>query len=190
MITTAPQHSSPTLSEATFGAGCFWCLEAAMNQLQGVVLAESGYCNGQHPQPSYEAVCTGRTGHAEVVRVRFDPQQISYRQLLEVFFALHNPTTLNRQGNDVGTQYRSGIYTHDAEQTAQAHTIIAELTANGAHGAPIVTEIQSVSNYHPAEDYHQGYVAQNPHQGYCAVVVRPKLAKFQQTFTRLLKPSA
>lgn len=161
-----------------------------MNQLQGVVLAESGYSNGQHPQPSYEAVCTGRTGHAEVVRVRFDPQQISYRQLLEVFFALHDPTTLNRQGNDVGTQYRSGIYTHDADQMAQAHAIIAEMTSNGTHDAPIVTEVEAINNYHPAEHYHQGYVAQNPYQGYCAVVVRPKLAKFQQTFQRLLKPSA
>lgn len=177
-------------AEATLGAGCFWCLEAAMNQLQGVVLAESGYCNGEHPHPSYEAVCTGRTGHAEVVRVRFDPQRISYRQLLEVFFALHDPTTLNRQGNDVGTQYRSGIYTHNDGQAAQAHAMLAELSANGVHDAPIVTEIQPVRNYHPAEAYHQGYVAQNPFQGYCAVVVRPKLAKFRQTFASLLKPSA
>lgn len=185
---THATHSN--VAEATFGAGCFWCLEAAMNQLEGVIQAESGYSNGHHPRPNYEAICTGNTGHAEVVRVRFDPLRISYRQLLEVFFSLHDPTTLNRQGNDVGTQYRSGIYTHTPEQAEQAHAMIAELTASGAHDAPIVTEVQEVANYHPAEAYHQGYVAQHPYQGYCAVVVRPKLAKFHQTFTRLLKPAA
>lgn len=189
-MSTPTPPSTPGLAEATFGAGCFWCLEAAMNQLQGVVLAESGYCNGQHPQPDYESVCSGRTGHAEVVRVRYDPQRISYRQLLKVFFALHDPTTLNRQGHDVGTQYRSGIYTHNDEQAAQARAVIAELTAQGVHEAPIVTEVVPVDNYHPAEAYHQGYVARNPFQGYCAVVVRPRLAKFHQTFTQLLKPSA
>ena len=191
-MTPDTDHSHPTqhTAEATFGAGCFWCLEAAMNQLDGVIQAESGYSNGHHPRPDYEAICTGQTGHAEVVRVRFDPQRISYRQLLEVFFALHDPTTLNRQGNDVGTQYRSGIYTHTHEQAEQARAIIAELTASEAHAAPIVTEVQEVANYHPAEAYHQGYVAQHPFQGYCAMVVRPKLAKFHQTFARLLKPSA
>jgi peptide-methionine (S)-S-oxide reductase len=178
------------LEEATFAGGCFWCLEAAFNRLRGVLQAESGYSNGEHPKPDYESVCSGRTGHAEVVRVRFDPQVISYRQLLEVFFFLHDPTTLNRQGNDVGTQYRSGIYTHSAEQASQARALIEHMSTGGVFPAPIVTEVQPVRNYHPAESYHQGYVNENPYQGYCAVVVRPKLDKFQRTFSELLKPEA
>ena len=178
---------SPRLKQATLGGGCFWCIEAAFNQLDGVVLAESGYSNGHHPSPSYEAVCSGSTGHAEVVRVTFDPERISYRQLLTVFFNLHDPTTMNRQGNDVGTQYRSGIYTHDEAQADTARQVIGELSDGGAFDAPIVTEIAPVTNYHPAEAYHQGYVAENPYQGYCAVVVRPKLAKFQHTFSAMLK---
>jgi peptide-methionine (S)-S-oxide reductase len=132
-------------------------------------------------------VCTGRTGHAEVVRVRFDPARIGYPQLLEIFFFLHDPTTLNRQGNDVGTQYRSGIYTHTAEQARQARALIEHLNTSGVYASPIVTEVAPVSNYHPAEAYHQGYVAQNPFQGYCAVVVRPKLEKFQRTYIEQLK---
>ena len=173
--------------EATFGGGCFWCIEAAFNRLQGVVHAQSGYSNGEHPRPDYEAVCTGRTGHAEVVRVQFDPTRISYQQLLEVFFFLHDPTTLNRQGDDIGTQYRSGIYTHSSEQAAQARALIEQLNASGVFAAPIVTEVEPVNNYHPAEAYHQGYAAQHPHQGYCAMVVRPKLDKFERTFSELLK---
>lgn len=184
--TATDTPSSP--QEATFAGGCFWCLEAAFNRLQGVLQAESGYSNGEHPKPDYESVCTGRTGHAEVVRVRFDPARVSYQQLLEVFFFLHDPTTLNRQGNDVGTQYRSGVYTHSAEQAAQARALIEQLTASGVHASPIVTEVAPVANYHPAEAYHQGYVAQNPYQGYCAVVVAPKLEKFRRTFGELLKP--
>ena len=179
--------TTPTLQEATFAGGCFWCLEAAFSRLEGVLSAESGYSNGAHPSPDYESVCSGRTGHAEVVRVRFDPARIGYPQLLEVFFFLHDPTTLNRQGNDVGTQYRSGIYTHSTEQAEQARTLIEQLSTSGVFASPIVTEVEPVRNYHRAEDYHQGYVAQNPFQGYCAVVVRPKLAKFQRTFNDWLK---
>nr|WP_315198077.1 peptide-methionine (S)-S-oxide reductase MsrA [uncultured Aquabacterium sp.] len=175
------------MQEATFGGGCFWCIEAAFNRLQGVVHAQSGYSNGEHPMPDYEAVCTGRTGHTEVVRVQFDPTRISYQQLLEVFFFLHDPTTLNRQGNDIGTQYRSGIYTHSSEQAAQARALIEQLNASGVFAAPIVTEVEPVDNYHAAEAYHQGYAAQHPHQGYCAMVVRPKLDKFERTFSELLK---
>jgi peptide-methionine (S)-S-oxide reductase len=182
---------APEVEElATFGGGCFWCLEAALNQLQGVILAESGYANGHHPKPSYEDICTGDTGHAEVVQVRFDPQRISYRQLLDIFFALHDPTTLNRQGNDVGTQYRSGVYTHSPAQAEAAHAKIAELTADEVFKGAIVTEVQPLSNYHPAEPYHQGYALRNPGQGYCAHVVAPKLAKFRQLHASLLKPAA
>ena len=180
----------PSIEEATFAGGCFWCLEAAFNRLQGVLHAESGYSNGDHPSPDYESVCSGRTGHAEVVRVRFDPSVVTYGQLLEVFFYLHDPTTLNRQGNDVGTQYRSGIYTHSSAQAQQARALIEHLTVSRVHAAPLVTEVEPVRNYHPAEAYHQGYAERNPHQGYCAFVVAPKLAKFQRTFTDLLKPGA
>lgn len=188
---TSPSAAhSPTVEEATFAGGCFWCLEAAFNRLEGVLRAESGYSNGEHPRPDYESVCTGRTGHAEVVRVHFDPTRISYRQLLEVFFFLHDPTTLNRQGNDVGTQYRSGIYTHSAQQATEAREVIEQLRATRAYTAPIVTEVEPVRNYHPAEAYHQGYVAQNPFQGYCMVVVAPKLAKFERTYSDLLRPQA
>lgn len=188
-----PQPTQPTPAqasqEATFGAGCFWCIETAFNQLRGVLQAESGYSNGQHPQPDYETVCTGQSGHAEVVRVVFDPAQLSYGQLLEVFFALHDPTTLNRQGHDVGTQYRSGIYTHNAQQAQEARTLIEQLNQSKVYGQPIVTEVLPVHNYHPAEAYHQRYFEQNPHQGYCAHVVAPKVDKFRRTFTDLLKPA-
>ncbi len=187
----AEQHTEAAntgkLESITLGAGCFWCLETAFNQIKGVVKAESGYCNGQQPHPSYEAVCTGQTGHAEVVRVLFDPVVVSFRQLLEVFFYLHDPTTLNRQGHDTGTQYRSGIFTHSAEQTQQARELIAQLTASKAYPSAIVTEVTPVANYHPAEAYHQRYFEQNPHQGYCAMVVAPKVEKFRRTFLALLK---
>lgn len=173
--------------EATFGGGCFWCIETVFNQLRGVLEAESGYSNGQHPHPTYEDVCSGHTGHAEVVRVRFDPQQVSYPQLLEVFFAIHDPTTLNRQGNDVGTQYRSGIYTHNALQAEMARDIIEELATSRVFRDPIVTEVMPVANYHPAEAYHQRYFEHNPSQGYCSVVIGPKVEKFRKTFVELLK---
>ena len=184
---TAP-HSSDTLEEATLAGGCFWCLEAIFNQLQGVIEAESGYSNGQHPAPTYEAVCAGDTGHAEVVRVRFDPRVISFQDLLEVFFASHDPTTLNRQGNDIGTQYRSGIYTHNVQQADTARQFMAELERRQVFGAPLVTEVAPVHNYHPAEAYHQRYAAHNPHQGYCAYVVAPKVAHFRDRFQDRLKP--
>lgn len=186
----APVGASPGASTetATFAGGCFWCLEAAFNQLRGVVRAESGYSNGSHPHPDYEAVCSGRSGHAEVVQVTYDPRVIGYRQLLEVFFSLHDPTTLNRQGNDVGSQYRSGIFTHDPQQAVQARALIEELSLSRVYASPIVTEVQPVSNYHPAEDEHQGYVSRHPFQGYCAVVVAPKLAKFRKTFSDWLRP--
>lgn len=186
-MTTTTYETLPMEEEATFGAGCFWCVEAVFNQIQGVIHVESGYSNGHAPQPSYEAVCGGRTGHAEVVRVRFDPLQVSFRQLLEVFFSIHDPTSLNRQGADSGTQYRSGVYTHSEKQLSQAQELIQTLTAQHTYDRPIVTEVRPVQNYHPAEDYHQRYFEQNPHQGYCAMVVAPKVAHFQHTFSRLLK---
>ncbi|HEY1391733.1 MAG TPA: peptide-methionine (S)-S-oxide reductase MsrA [Methylibium sp.] len=176
--------TSETQTETiTLGGGCFWCLEAVYLDVEGVTSVESGYSNGQALDPSYEDVCTGRTGHAEVVRVGFDPQRVSLRQLLEIFFVIHDPTTLNRQGNDVGTQYRSGIYTHSEAQAAVAREVIAELAASGVYGAqPVVTEVQPESNYWPAEDYHQRYFERHPNQGYCAFVVAPKLEKFRKTF--------
>lgn len=180
-------QQAPNIEEATFGGGCFWCIETVFNQLRGVIQAESGYSNGAHPSPTYEDVCTGQTGHAEVVRVRFDPRQVSYPQLLEVFFAIHDPTTLNRQGHDVGTQYRSGIYTHNARQAEQARNLIDELATSRVFRDPIVTEVLPVANYHPAEPYHQRYFEHNPSQGYCAVVIGPKVEKFRKTFAQLLK---
>ena len=184
---SSSNQTPDNFEQATLGAGCFWCLEAALNQVRGVVLAESGYCNGHHPAPTYDDVCTGDTGHAEVVRVTFDPRIVSYEQLLDLFFAMHDPTTLNRQGNDVGTQYRSGIYVHSEAQARAAQAKLAQLTAEGLFDAPIVTEVQAVSNYHPAETYHQGYALAHPHQPYCAYVVHPKLAHFRQQFAALLK---
>ena len=164
----------------TLGGGCFWCLEAVYEQVDGVLAVESGYSNGHVERPSYEQVCTGTTGHAEVVRVTFDPARIALREILEIFFAIHDPTTRDRQGNDVGPQYRSGIYLHDASQEAVAREVLAE--ANAAHGGRVVTELQPVANYWRAEDYHQHYYANHPHQGYCAFVVAPKVAKFRRTF--------
>ena len=180
--------STGTVEEATLAGGCFWCLEAIFNQLQGVIDAESGYSNGHDPAPTYEAVCGGKTGHAEVVRIRFDPEVVSFRTLLDVFFTSHDPTTLNRQGHDVGTQYRSGVYTHSPEQAIIARQVITELAQQQAYDAPIVTEVVPVRNYHPAEAYHQRYAAQHPHQGYCAYVVAPKVAHFRQRFQERLKP--
>ncbi len=174
------------IEQATFGGGCFWCIEAVFSRTKGVSKAESGYCNGPHPKPTYDDVCTGQTGHAEVVQVSFDPSLVSYQQLLDVLFTVHDSTTLNRQGNDVGSQYRSGIYTHNEGQAEQARAYIAALTAKGAFGGkPIVTEILPLQNYHPAEAYHQRYFEHNPAAGYCAFVVAPKVAKFQQTFPAL-----
>jgi peptide-methionine (S)-S-oxide reductase len=164
----------------TLGGGCFWCVEAVYEKVRGVLAVESGYCNGQVDQPTYEQVCEGRTGHAEVVRVRFDPADISLREVLEIFFVIHDPTTLNRQGNDVGTQYRSGVFFHSAEQQRIAAEVIAQV--NALHGGRVVTELLPESNYSRAEDEHQHYFAQHPQQGYCAFVVAPKVEKFRKTF--------
>jgi peptide-methionine (S)-S-oxide reductase len=164
----------------TLGGGCFWCLEAVYEQVDGVVAVESGYSNGHVPRPSYEQVCSGRTGHAEVVRVTFDPARLSLREVLEIFFTIHDPTTLNRQGNDVGTQYRSGIYFHTPEQERVAREVLAEV--NAVHKGKAVTELKPEQNYSRAEDYHQHYFANNPGQGYCAFVVAPKVEKFRKTF--------
>ncbi len=172
-----PPMASETI---TLAGGCFWCLEAVYEQVQGVQGVESGYSNGQVANPSYEQVCSGETGHAEVVRVRFDPEAISLREILEIFFAIHDPTTLNRQGNDIGSQYRSGIYTHSPAQAEVARAVLDEV--NAAVGGRAVTELQPESNYWRAEDYHQHYFARNPGQGYCAFVVAPKVEKFRRSF--------
>lgn len=169
------------------GGGCFWCTESVYKEVRGVTDVESGYSNGHVKQPSYEQVCTGSTGHNEVVRLEYDTAEVSVRELLEIFFVVHDPTTLNRQGNDVGTQYRSGIYFTTPEQATEAQAIIAELTQANAFGRPIVTEVQPLQNYWPAEDYHQHYFARNPQQGYCAFVVGPKVEKFRKTFRDRLR---
>jgi len=165
---------------ATLGGGCFWCLEAVYEELEGVVDVESGYSGGAVVNPSYRAICDGNTGHAEVVRIEFDPAKISYREILEVFFVIHDPTTLNRQGSDVGTQYRSVIFTHSDEQRSVAESVIAE--AQAALKAKIVTEIVPAEPYYRAETYHQEYFRHNPAQGYCMFVVAPKVEKFRKTF--------
>ena len=172
---------------ATLAGGCFWCIESAFNSVDGVESAISGYAGGQSDSPSYEAVCRGDTGHAEVVQVTFDADSISYREILEIFFALHDPTQLNRQGNDVGTQYRSAIFYHNDEQRHQAEAIIQEMTDDEIWPDPIVTEVEPIDNYHPAEDYHQNYFKNNPQNQYCAMVVAPKLAKFKKTFASRLR---
>lgn len=169
------------------GGGCFWCTESVFKEVRGVTDVESGYSNGQAPQPSYEDVCTGITGCNEVVKLVYDPSQVSTRELLEIFFVIHDPTTLNRQGNDVGTQYRSGIYFTTDEQRTTAQALIDELTTDNAFGRPVVTELLPLAHYWPAEDYHQDFFERNPHQGYCMAVAAPKVAKFRKTFGRLAK---
>ena len=176
------------LQSITLGGGCFWCTEAVFVAVRGILDVESGYSNGHLLQPYYEQVCTGTTGHNEVVKLRFDPAIISLREILEIFFVIHDPTTLNRQGNDTGTQYRSGIYFSDPDQQAVAQEVISELTADGAYRQVIVTEVLPLANYWPAEDYHQDFFARNPYQGYCVAVAAPKVAKFRKTFARLAKP--
>ncbi|MEW6120485.1 MAG: peptide-methionine (S)-S-oxide reductase MsrA [Pseudomonadota bacterium] len=171
---------------ATLAAGCFWCLETVFNRLRGVESAVSGYMGGHTPNPTYRDICNGDTGHAEVVQVTFDPEVIAFRDLLDVFFTIHDPTQLNRQGNDVGTQYRSAIFWHTPEQKVEAEAFIAALNASGQFGAPLVTEVTEASTFHPAEDYHQRYFEQNPHQPYCQFVVAPKVAKAEGKFARLL----
>ncbi|HWT03588.1 MAG TPA: peptide-methionine (S)-S-oxide reductase MsrA [Pyrinomonadaceae bacterium] len=172
---------------ATLAGGCFWCLEAVFDDLRGVESVESGYAGGSVPNPTYRQVCAGTTGHAEVVRVTFDPRVVSFREVLEVFFTIHDPTTLNRQGADVGTQYRSAIFYHSPEQKETAEKTIAELNAEQIWDAPIVTEVAPAGEFYVAEDYHQEYFAQNPSQPYCRAVVAPKVAKFRQKFLGKLK---
>ena len=169
------------------GRGCFWCLEAAFDDLRGVEDVVSGYMGGRVINPSYEAVCGGATGHAEVVQAAFDPSVVSYKEILTVFFGIHDPTTLNRQGNDSGTQYRSAILTHTPEQDAVARATIAYLTSERVWVDAIVTEVVPAETFYPAEEYHQEFFRRNPHQGYCMAVVSPKVSKFRKSFTQLLK---
>jgi peptide-methionine (S)-S-oxide reductase len=180
--------SSPAPYEvATLAGGCFWCLEAVYDQLKGVVSVESGYTGGQSSNPTYEAVCGGRTGHAEAVRITFDPSGVSYRELLQVFFVIHDPTTLNRQGHDVGTQYRSAIFYHSEQQKQVAGEVIASITSEHIYPQPLVTELVPAGKWYEAEPYHQEYFVRNPFQGYCTAVVGPKVTKFRKQFTAKLK---
>ncbi len=178
------QHSTQTLA---LGAGCFWCSESVYLQVRGVVAVESGYCNGHLPNPRYDDVCTGLSGHNEVVKLEFDTSVITVREMLEIFFVIHDPTTLNRQGHDVGTQYRSGIYCTTPAQLQLARDLVAEVNAIGTYTSPVVTEVQILANYARAEEYHQNFFAKNPSQGYCVAVAAPKVAKFRKTFARLAK---
>ena len=175
------------LQTITLGGGCFWCTEAVFVKVRGVTDVESGYSNGHVLRPSYEQVCGGDTGHNEVVKLVYDPAQISLREILEIFFVIHDPTTLNRQGNDAGTQYRSGIYVATPDQGDIARSMLAEMTQAKVFGRPIVTEVLPLSNYWPAEDYHQDFFERNPFQGYCMAVAAPKVEKFRKTFARLVK---
>ena len=177
-------HELPTI---TLGGGCFWCLEAVYVKVRGVLDVASGYSNGQTAQPSYEAVCTGRTGCNEVVKLVYDPAQITLREMLEIFFVIHDPTTLNRQGNDAGTQYRSGIYYSTPAQKEVADEMIRQMSQDKLFSQPIVTEVLPLANYWPAEDYHQDFFERNPYQGYCLAVAAPKVEKFRATFARLVK---
>jgi peptide-methionine (S)-S-oxide reductase len=173
--------------QATLAGGCFWCLEAVYDQLRGVENVQSGYAGGRRPNPTYEQVCTGTTGHAEVVQITYDADQIAYEDLLDVFFTIHDPTTLNRQGGDVGTQYRSAIFFHNTEQQRAAEAKIRELEANKTWDDPIVTQVEPLKELYPAEDYHRDYFERNPGQAYCAVVIAPKVAKARKHFLEKLK---
>ena len=175
------------VSEITLGAGCFWCTQAVYAQVRGVLHTQAGYCNGHGVRPSYAQVCTGTTGYNEVVQLTFDPVQVSLRELLEVFFVIHDPTSLNRQGHDVGTQYRSGIYFSEPQHEALAQAVMQELQDSADHAHALVTELRALENYWPAEDYHQDYFGKNPNQAYCLAVAAPKVEKFRKTFARLQK---
>ena len=175
---------------ATFAGGCFWCLEAAFSELKGVERVQSGYSGGRVPNPTYEHVCTGTTGHAEVVQVTFDPAVVSYGDLLHVFFTIHDPTTLNQQGADVGTQYRSAVFYHTPEQKAEVERVAAELTAERVWDDPIVTVVTPLEKFYPAEEYHRDYYRRNPNQGYCRAVVAPKVAKVRKLYFDKLKQPA
>ena len=183
---SSPSDQSENMEVITVGGGCFWCLEAVYDGLQGVLKVESGYSGGSVPNPSYEAVCSGRTGHAEVVQVTFDPSIVSYQEILKVFFVIHDPTTLKRQGADVGTQYRSVIFYHDEEQKVVAEELIASLEMDQLWAQPIVTEVAPLEAYYRAEEYHQDYFKNNPSQPYCQAVVSPKVAKFRKEFVSKL----
>jgi peptide-methionine (S)-S-oxide reductase len=191
MLTESNQNVDPTRTAtrevATLGGGCFWCLEAVYDQLKGVTDVVSGYAGGKVALPTYKQVCSGSTGHAEVVQVTFDPQEIAYRDILQVFFVIHDPTTLNRQGADVGTQYRSVIFTHSPQQETIAHEVIRELDAAKVWPNRIVTQVQPAPEFYPAENYHQEYFARNGGQPYCQVVIAPKVAKFRKQFVERLK---
>ena len=176
------------MNTATLAGGCFWCTESIFLALNGVSQVQSGYIGGQTPNPDYRSVCSGHTGHAEAVQIRFDPAIISYRQLLQVFFATHDPTTLNRQGHDVGSQYRSAIFYHDAEQLDTARAVMADLEQQGIFATPIVTTLEPASQFYPAEDYHQQYFARNAGQPYCQAVIQPKQLKLRRQFADWLKP--
>ena len=185
--TTSNGQQPASLEVATLGGGCFWCLEAVFDDLQGVTDVVSGYAGGHVQNPDYKSVCTGRTGHAEVVQVTFDPSVVTYEDILGIFFAIHDPTTLNRQGADVGTQYRSAIYYHSDAQKATAEALIARLNAEHIWPNPIVTEVTAAPVFYPAEDYHQEYFKRNPYQGYCQAVISPKVAKFRKQYSAKLK---
>ncbi len=185
--TTSLTGSGSKTELATFGTGCFWCTEAIFQQLDGVLKVVSGYSGGKVPNPTYKEVCTGTTGHAECIRIEYDPSKISYDELLEAFWQTHDPTTLNRQGNDIGTQYRSVIFYHNEEQKAIAEKYKSDLDASGAYAKPIVTEIVPATVFYPAENYHQDYYNINGSQPYCTFVIRPKLEKFEKVFKKKLK---
>jgi peptide-methionine (S)-S-oxide reductase len=176
------QAGMEMVSAATLAGGCFWCLEAVYQELEGIKSVVSGYTGGTVPNPTYQAVCSERTGHAEAVQLTYDPGTISYREILDVFFAIHDPTTLNRQGNDIGTQYRSAIFYHDEDQRATAENAIAEMNAAQIWHSPVVTHVEPLREFYPAEDYHQNYFRNNPYQAYCQAVINPKLAKFRANF--------
>jgi len=178
------------LQQATFGGGCFWCTEAVFQRLNGVKSVVSGYAGGGVQNPSYDQVCSGSTGHAEVIQITFDPTRISFTELLEVFFGTHDPTTLNRQGNDIGTQYRSVIFNHDEEQHRLANQFKANLNASGEFPGPVVTEISPFTEFHPAEDHHQNYYRLNAGQPYCNAIIRPKLEKLEKSFPEKLNPGS
>jgi len=180
-------HDATHFETATLAGGCFWCLEAVYNELRGVERVISGYAGGHVPNPTYEQVCSGSTGHAEVVQVTFDPEVISYREILEVFFTIHDPTTLNRQGADVGTQYRSAIFYHSPEQEQVAREVIAATNASGIWRAPLVTQLEPLDRFYPAEGYHQNYYERNPYQPYCQVIIAPKVAKVRERYLARLK---
>jgi peptide-methionine (S)-S-oxide reductase len=189
MVTTTPPAGNETVQYITLGAGCFWCVEAIFQDLKGVSKVVSGYAGGHIKNPAYKEVCNGTTGHAEVVQLTYDPREVSIGEILEVFWKTHDPTTLNRQGNDTGTQYRSAVFYHTEEQKQAAEFYKAKLDESGAFRSPIVTEVTAFTNFFPAEDYHQNYFNDHGEQGYCQMVIRPKVEKFHKVFADKLKPA-